>query len=349
MVQYSTIPPFNSDKTKMLVLEVANFSLYDLASGKRIGALAWLGDSSDPLWARGDPDRLYYHADHRIRSFNVATGEHSDVADFGGEYSEIDFKGEGDLSPSGKVAMVGDNREVFAFDIPGRVKGPVLKTAGREFDSLYITPDGNVLISWGVAGTERYTGVELFDQGMNFVRQVTTCVGHKDVGRDVDGAEIMVITDNVDNAVKKVRLGDGGPVVILPPLDWSLAVDVSLPDQAGFAIVSSYGKNRSGEILLVPLDPGAAKNIERHGSDSGSYDGQPKAAVSTDGRLIAWNSNMAGKVDVYIETVDPIPDPSPAERPGIDSQIVYTDARGGANLSIATFQGGRLVENRNLN
>ncbi len=262
-----------------------------------------------------------------------STGTRRAVKHFA-EYVAIGSKGEADLSEDcDHLVLCGDNKEVFTYEISTGKKS--LALAVGPFDALYITPNNNVIISWGIAGTSFHTGVALYDRNMVFQRQLTSYVGHKAVGRDADGSEIMVITDNNDNAVKKVRLSDGKVTTILPPLDWSLACHISCPAQSGFCIVSTYGKNRAGEILQVPLDGSQAKVLEEHGSDSSTYDGEPRASVSHDGKLVAWNSNSAGLTDVYLEKlVDP---PQP-----IDSQMVYQDARGHGKMSVATFKGGLL-------
>ena len=73
---------------------------------------------------------------------------------------------------------------VFVYEISTDTKGPVFDTGGRGFDSLYITPNNNVTITWLEPGTARSSGIEFFDRNMKFQRQVARAGGHMDVTRD---------------------------------------------------------------------------------------------------------------------------------------------------------------------
>jgi hypothetical protein len=85
--------------------------------------------------------------------------------------------------------FAGDSRYIFVYQISTDEKFNVFDTGTTSFDSLYITPQNNVIVSWYPSGTVRFTGQELFDINMNFLRQVGRADGHKQVTRDTDGSE----------------------------------------------------------------------------------------------------------------------------------------------------------------
>ncbi len=154
--------------------------------------------------------------------------------------------GESDISFDGDhFVFAGNGRYVFVYQISTATKGPVFDTGGRSFDSLYLTPNNNVIISWTQTGTVRYTGQELFDTKLNFLRQVGRADGHKDVSLDTNGDEILIWTNSNDpqpmcnNGIVKIRLADGQQTCLVS-LDWSLAVHISAPDNSGFVYVETY-------------------------------------------------------------------------------------------------------------
>src|SRR5207249_27029 len=69
---------------------------------------------------------------------------------------------------------------------------------GLAPDYCTVTPANNVVCMYTDEGAGRYQGVELFAGNMNFVRQVVPFQGHADVGRDVNGDEIIVIVASDD-------------------------------------------------------------------------------------------------------------------------------------------------------
>ncbi len=118
-------------------------------------------------------------------------------------------------------------------------------TAGRGFDSLYITPNNNVTITWFESGIARSNGIEFFDRNMTFLRQVARAGGHMDVTRDANGDEILLWINSriqhrsAQNAIVKIRLSDAHQTCLIS-VDWSLAVHVSAPDTGGWFFVETY-------------------------------------------------------------------------------------------------------------
>ncbi|PYV07810.1 MAG: hypothetical protein DMG07_27530 [Acidobacteria bacterium] len=268
--EYSTMSPFNPNNTLLLLIHVSYFALYD-GSGHFLRDLPReVNASSQPRWSRRVPYIFYYIRGNELRQYNVFTSAISVVHTFS-EYSSIDGKGESDISFDGDhFVFAGDNRYVFVYQISTDSKVSTFDTGGRGFDSLYITPNDNVTITWFQNGPNRYNGIELFDRNMNFQRQLTQAGGHMDVTRDTNGDEVLIWPNAADpayiseNGIVKVRLSDGHQTTLVT-FDWSLAVHVSAPDSSGWAFVETYapgdpGPNSSGwkpytnELLQIKLD-----------------------------------------------------------------------------------------------
>ncbi len=217
-VQYPSKSPFNCDCTRLLLLEPQNFSLWQFNGSNylRIAPLPFLGDASEPLWSSTDPYTFYYHAigETLLLAYNILTKTSHTLHNFI-EYTQISGKGESALSEDGNhIVLIGDNRYVFVYNIATGQKSAVLDTDPHGLDSLYITPDNNVLISWGGTGTARFEGMELFDSNMNFLRQIATVNGHKGVTRDADGSEVLIWTNSAENPVTLPAFPNGIGLVV---------------------------------------------------------------------------------------------------------------------------------------
>ena len=164
--EYSSMSPFNSDNSRILGLHFSYFGLYDGSGNlaKNLNVCA----SCEPRWSRTNPNVLYFISGNLLKRLDVSTDAVSVVHTFR-EYASITGKGESDISADGNhFVFAGDNSSIFVYEISTDTKGAVFDTAGRGFDSLYITPNNNVTITWLQAGKARYNGIELFDRNMNF-------------------------------------------------------------------------------------------------------------------------------------------------------------------------------------
>jgi hypothetical protein len=343
--EYSTMSAFNSDNSKFILVHQSYFALYD-GSGFYIHDLPLeINSSSEPRWSRKDNVTLYYHSANMLKSYNISTGAIAVIHTFS-EYSSISGNGEMDISFDGDhFVYSGDSRYIFVYQISTGKKFTVLDTAGRSFDSEYITPDNNVIVSWTQSGTVRYTGQELFDINMNFLRQVGHADGHKDVTRDTNGSEVLVWTNsndpqpipNCNNGIVKILLASGTQTC-LAQLDWSLAVHISAPDGNGTVFVDTEApanpESGSGawvpytnEILQVKLDGSGVIRWAHHRSRPlNSYNWQPKLSVNRDGTRLLYASDFdlqaidkytADYSDTYMITIGSAPStaPPPATQP----------------------------------
>jgi len=308
--EYSTASPFNNDNSRLILVHQSYFSLYD-GSGTFLGNLPLeINSSSEPRWSRKDNSTLYYHRGNQLKSYDVSIGSMTVVHTFG-EYSSIAGNGEMDISQDGDhFVLVGDSRYVFVYAISTDRKLASLDTGGNGFDSVYITPNNNVTITWLQAGiSSRYTGIEMFDSNMNFLRQVAHAGGHMHMSRDLNGDEVLIWTNSNDpqpacgqNAIVKIRLADGAQTCLLS-LDWSLAVHITAADDT-WAFVETYNPSDvippsgwypyTNELLQIKLDGSEVRRLAHHRSRPlNSYNYMPKLTASRDGTRLVYASNYS--------------------------------------------------------
>ena len=343
--EYSSMSPFNSDNSRILGLHFSYFGLYDGSGSftKNLNVCA----SCEPRWSRTNPNLLYFVSGNQLKRLDVSTDAVSVVHSFN-EYASISGKGESDISLDGNhFVFAGDDRSVFVYEISSDTKGPVFDTGGHGFDSLYITPNNNVTITWFQPGTARYNGIEFFDRNMNFQRQAARAGGHMDVTSDTNGDEILLWTNSGDptpicsNAIVKIRLSDAHQTCLIS-VDWSLAVHVSAPDTGGWFFMETYApgdpapdsaawKPYTNEILQVKLDGTEVRRLAHHRSRPfDSYNYTPRASASRDGSRIIFNSNFGlyGPSTLYTDlylmvlspsSTTPPPTPTPAPAPTLTS------------------------------
>jgi len=309
--EYSTVSPFNRDDSRLLLVHQSYFALYDGEGRYQQDLPMEISAASEPRWSRTDPNVLYYVYGNSLKSYDASRGVRAAVHTFA-EYSKISGRGESDICFDGDhFVLVGDDHDIFVYELSTGTKGPVLDAAGRGFDQVYIAPGDNVLVGWLQGGTGRYNGVELYDRNMTFQRQVAPAIGHMDVGRDTDGQPIVLWINaadpqapaNCQNAVVKIRLADAQRTCLLS-LDWSLSVHVSAPDAGNWFFLSTYAasdplpgpgtwRRYTNEILQVRLDGSEVHRLAHHRSrPANDYWYTPRAAVDRDGRRLVYSSNF---------------------------------------------------------
>jgi hypothetical protein len=340
--EYSTMSPFNSDNSKILLVHQSYFALYD-GTGFYIRDLPLeISASSEPRWSRKNNHTVYYVRGNQFKTYDTNSGAIAIVHTFS-EYSAISGMGESDISYDGDhFVFAGNSRYVFIYRISTDTKSPVFDTGGTTFDSIYITPLNNVIVSWIQSGTVRYTGQELFDSNMNFLRQVGRADGHKDVTLDTNGSEVLVWTNSNDpqpicnNGIVKILLSSGAETC-LATFDWSLAVHISAPDNSGFVYVETYAPSNpnppagwvayTNELLQIKLDGSQVLRVAHHRSrpnPTNTYNWQPKMSTSRDGSRVVYSSDYdlpgidgyaAQYSDVYLIIVGSSSSPSPTPPP----------------------------------
>ena len=307
--EYSTASPFSDDDSRLILVHQSYFGLYD-GDGNFLRNLPLeISASSEPRWSRKDNSTLYYHTRNQLKSYNATTGLTNVVHTFS-EYASIGGNGEMDISQDGDhFVFVGDGRYVFTYTLSTDRKLAAFDTAGHGFDSVYVTPDNNVTITWLAYGIKaRYTGIELFDSNMNFLLQVAHVGGHMHMSRDLNGDEVLIWTNSNDaqpacgqNAIVKIHLADGAQTCLLS-LDWSLAVHISAADNT-WAFVETYNPSDvippngwvpyTDELLQIKLDGSEIRRLAHHRSRPlNSYLYQPKLTVSRDSARLVYASDF---------------------------------------------------------
>jgi hypothetical protein len=306
--EYSTPSLWNSDNTRLLLEHGSYFAIYDGNGTFLKDAPFDVSAATEPRWSRKDANVFYYKRGNALKSYNVATNAITTVRAFT-EYGAISGNGESDICFDGDhFVLVGDNREVFVYTISTNQKGSVLSTAGNGFDSVYISADDQVTVTWLAHGSGRYQGIELFDKNMGFLRQVAHSGGHMDMGRDTNGDAVLVWTNAADttpicdNGIVKIRLTDGKQTCVVTGIDWNLAVHISASDQ-GYAVVSTYAPSDpnpatfwpayTNEIVRVKLDGSSIERLAHHRSRPlNGYNYMSKASINRDATRIVFSSNF---------------------------------------------------------
>lgn len=299
--EYSTINPFNCDSTRLLLIHKSYFALYD-SNGLYLRDLPFeISASSQPRWSKSDRDIFCYLSGNSIKEYNIASGNIKIIRTFT-EYLKIDSLGEADISEGGtKLILCGDGKEVFVFTLNSLVKGPVMKFTSSP-ESLYFTPNyPNVLVSYHVNGTSRFQGIELYDQNLNFIKQVLPYNTHKDLMTDPSGEDILIHGNGNDPnpnlfapAIISTRLKDNLQTLLFKS-SWEFAAHISCPIDQNFFFIDRYDPAGilSGEIIKVYLDS-SYEVLCYHESKpflDNTYTYQPKVACNDDGTKIVFSSN----------------------------------------------------------
>jgi hypothetical protein len=322
--EYSTANPFNSNMTRFLLLFQSYFGMYD-GQGNYISPLPFAVSAlTEPRWSRTNPNLLYFHNTNQLKQLDVSTMTITVVHTFS-EYTAISGKGQMDISLDGDhFVLLGDGEYMFTYQISTDTKSPVFDTGLVSYSVLYMGANNMVTVSWAQAGTTRFTGVELFDVNMNFLRQLTHAAGHMHMGVDINGEPILIWNNSADplpvcgqNAVVKVRLEDGLQTCLLS-LDFSLAMHISAADNT-WAFVETYVPSDvnpaspawvpyTNEVLQIKLDGSQVRRLAHHRSRPfDTYVYEPKVSSSRDGSMIVYGSNfdlqlIQGNPTLYADT-----------------------------------------------
>src|SRR5262249_31251680 len=146
------------DNTRLILIHLSYFGLYDGAGNYVTNLPLEINASAEPRWSRRDPNVLYYLHGNQIKQYNVADAplNTASVVHTFSEYSAVSGKGKSDISFDGDhFVLVGDGRSVFIYELSSDSKSSVFDSGGISFNSVAITPNGNVTISWNAVGSNR--------------------------------------------------------------------------------------------------------------------------------------------------------------------------------------------------
>lgn len=196
-------------------------------------------------------------------------------------------------------------------------------------DHVSMSPRGNhVVASWNgkevscpnrlMLGTlDDPCGLMIFSRDFTEARGVAVRGPHSDMAIDVNGDEVIVISNYVTGNVEMIRLADGKKTPLWPLYEKGRSVAMHISgkayDRPGWVLVSTYALHGRGDhrpwftdkIVAVELseDP-RVFNIASTYNKGANYFSEPHAVVNRDFTKIVFNSNWgtgdAQDVDVYL-------------------------------------------------
>lgn len=311
--EYSTMWPVDEKGRAVLLQHPDGFFGLHYLDADKFGQLYDLlppeiNHASQPRWMLGsDTDWLLYLYLDEIRRYNAGTRKIETLHRF--DLPNINGMGESDISEDGNHLVLCSGLRVFVYELSSGTLSGVFD-APTTFNSLYVTPDNRPLV--GLYGG---LGVQVLNAA-GVLRKVAGGVPpHMDVSSDENGSPILVWCNSGDdtgpgrsaalqgcpNGVQLTYLDGSRPDRCLLSLDWRIAFHISLPKRASYALVSTYIESDpesavqyANENLLVGFD-GSVRSLGKHGADSSTYYGKPRATISPDGKTYFYDS----RGDVY--------------------------------------------------
>ena len=336
--EYSQTSSFNLNDTYLVLLWLSGeFHLYD-AGGNHIRGL---GLMAEPRWSRINANHLYYHVSNRIMRLDVVTNQVVTMVTFP-QYGNIDFgRGQGDLSDNERIVVVGDGRYMFIYDLATQTQFIVhdndqAPVSGKPFDAVTITKDGDSFVVSAYPGWNRGQGIELYDLNGNFVAQLQSASGHFAMGRDVNGTQVMFVsnaaalaptfpgTTTCDmNGLVKISLDAAATPTCIHNLGWAVPAHYSAGGNDGWVYVSTAEPKAqpvpaapgnhdqtkwhpfTNEIFRVKADGSVVERIIHHRSTVASYYQEPHANISMSGKMLVYGSdfqvsNPGSYADTYL-------------------------------------------------
>lgn len=300
---YSTIDPWDCNHAALLLQHSGGRVGLHYPDGRFYQILEGMRHDGRNIWDRKNTFIFWYVTGNELRQFDVRDNSTRLVRKFT-EYESIDIGvGEGDISENGDYLPMSANDNEFAFLYQISTGASIPAYVIEGLNAVYASPDNHLIVT-GKNGVQLvrndFRGGELEDV---FYRQE-----HMDVGRDINGEEIVVIIDDRNNYITKIRLSDMEPTKLLF-LDWSLAGHICCPKGKPWCAVSPYAPEGQtplyhDSILKLPFDGSALTVLATHHSDvvTGTqqqrYTGEPKAVSS--GNQFLFDSREDGRTVVYI-------------------------------------------------
>lgn len=284
--EYSSMTPFNCDNSRLLLIAVDHFMLYD-GEGNFLQDTP-IAASSEPRWSRTDPGKFYYHVRNALYD-NLG----NTVKTFS-EYTSITGKGESDISVDGHLVLCGTRpdgvEEVFVYDLIANSKGTVFPQSAA-FDGLKITVDNEIILSRG-------DGIWNLHRNL----KIAPTDGHA-CPVVINGKSVLLWCSSADpvtnkNAVIAIDTHSGMFLSVLYNLDWKYAFHISAAKD--FYIISTDCPDKSlpSQVLKAYYD--TTKPVEvlcDTGSIFNGYNSQVKAALSIDGSKVVGCSNFGDVTD----------------------------------------------------
>lgn len=349
--EYSRHDPFNLDQSLVVLFELAEgawrvYETEELPYDRADQLVASL-DLAEPRWDPSDPNLLWGLRDLSVLTMNVRTGVTTIVKDFlidpelapilaaEPDLYRITMKDEGEASEDLRywaflvqgAEMDYRPRYVITWDRQeDRVLGVLAIGADQaDVDWVGMSPAGTwVLIGGSEQNAGNLAGFVLANRELTEFHRIDYATAHADVGRDLDGREVLVMqnvrTDYIDliplETETKPILESGGsytdtnrvPLLRLAYMDAPIGlrsgVHISC-NAPGYCVVSTYIEPGLAEqnwldrsIVLVVLDrtnPRAYYLAKVYGT-TGAYWEETHASISRDGSRVVWATNWGREV-----------------------------------------------------
>lgn len=326
--------PWNADGTRILIdLTYPNY-LVDGTTYKFIKRFDPAKPQNHPpteaVWSNVDPNIMYGVSGNSFIKYNVKYGTRSTLHTFP-NYNNISIGlYEGNVSnddnyvalwcPKGSkyytiVYDINKDSIISTYDMGPQGQQDFYETSGLNW--VCISQTGKfVVVQWQRSGTGRDMGIEVFDNKMNFLRQITPKVKNSynvDMGLDADGNDVLVYQDLSNCNIMTHRLSDGQVTKVLDGSKISLATTISCRNlnrpgwayfgdfeatQASVGEFHAAGKSEPAKasyntVFALKLDGSQIVEVfghMHHSSNEGLYL-QPMPVPSRDGKKVMFASD----------------------------------------------------------
>jgi len=255
------IQPWNADGSKIMIN--LTFPAY-LVNGKTYEFIKRYDPKkvqnhppSEAIWSNTNPDLMYGVSGNALIEFNVKTSIRKTLHTFS-NYNAISLGlYEGNLSIDDKyIALWCPKGSVYTTVVYNLQSDAVVSTfdmgaygvndyaTGVNWVSMSQSGD-YVVILWQRSGSGRSRGLEVFDNKMNFIRQIYGSVSNGSIielGMDEDGNDVAVYQDQITMDILTGRLSDGKVTKVLSGSKVSKATNISCRNilRPGWAYLSDF-------------------------------------------------------------------------------------------------------------
>ena len=329
--QYSTISALNQDDTRvMLITESGQGAITDIAGNVLVGPRDFPAINAGNLpWARQSPDTFYYTHGNTLYRGSIRGHMVESVALHAFKtYPAVMIPDQEDLSEDGDHLWIVGGSDAFLYAISSDITGPKVNIGEKDkrcgWHKIQITPSNKMLVTWSCSGAKTGQGQEIYNTDGTLFWHMFDSTLHTDVGKDLSGNEIAVVSRIPDTYKDGCPSGGGADVIRLDPphsvsclvdLNWASShisyrdssqgwVAISLFDQGACPHYSCFTSRQEPdwpsnwrhfyeEVILVKVDGSVVVRLAHHRSRSAeSYWAQSRAAISRDGRYVVFDSNM---------------------------------------------------------
>jgi uncharacterized protein YjdB len=331
--QYSKVQAWSADGKLLALTEMSG------AVGPG-GQLYLDGETYQPLFARSHPGpearwhptlpdiMIYVASNGSIGHWNARTNT-STLKFTTTAYSNA-YMGnyEGNPSFDGRYVLVNATRNsdgravVYVVDIQAGTKTGDTDVLAQGFataadlDFAGVSASGNYFMLWGkINGVAQ--AAKVFTRDGALVQTWTDFrVGHLDMGYDAAGNDVMFTAAASGTNAKKFlsrRLDNGAVTLVSPAISYDWHASTKNYGRRGWGYGDTgdrMGTALDGQVYALKLD--GSMTVERlafHRSTSSSYNAQPQASVSPDGRRVIFASDWGvagGPVQAYIVDTRPL-------------------------------------------